>query len=175
MIFTKSTLLILLSIMISTLTGCSSDENDRIQSKAYDLMLQTLLSGSVPSVSVDSLKHLRDNVVLLDTRSRNEYEVSHIKGAQFVGYKSFDSTKVAGLPKDTAIVAYCAVGYRSEKIAEQLQQMGFTNVKNLYGGVFEWKNQGNTVVTDNGPTDKVHAYDRLWGRWLNKGKKVYEK
>lgn len=175
MISSKTIFLLLLSMMISTLTGCSSDNGEHVQNKAYDLMLQTLLSGSVPSVSVDSLTHLRDSVVLLDTRSRPEYEVSHIKGARFVGYESFDSTKVANLPKDTAIVAYCAVGYRSEKIAEQLQQMGYTNVKNLYGGVFEWKNQGHTVVTNSGPTEKVHAYDRIWERWLNRGEKVYEK
>ena len=48
------------------------------------------------------------------------------------------------------------------------------NAKNLYGGIFEWKNQDGTVVDDEGSiTDSVHAFDRAWGIWLNKGKKVY--
>jgi 3-mercaptopyruvate sulfurtransferase SseA len=66
------------------------------------------------------------------------------------------------------------VGYRSEKISEKLKQAGFKDVSNLYGGIFEWVNQGNPVVDENGKiTDNIHAYSKTWGVWLNKGVKVY--
>ncbi|MEL6718853.1 MAG: rhodanese-like domain-containing protein, partial [Bacteroidota bacterium] len=68
---------------------------------------------------------------------------------------------------------YCSVGYRSEKISEQLLEAGFKDVSNLYGGIFEWKNQDHEVVDEKGATEKVHAYDRVWGFWLKEGKKVY--
>ena len=52
--------------------------------------------------------------------------------------------------------------------------MGFTNVFNLVGGIFEWKNQGHAVYsTQNKITEKVHAYNKTWGVWLTKGEKVY--
>jgi len=39
---------------------------------------------------------------------------------------------------------------------------GYTNVSNLYGGIFEWVNQGNNVVDDNNRiTPKVHAYGKF--------------
>jgi rhodanese-related sulfurtransferase len=137
-------------------------------------MLKTTLSHSVNEISVDSLKQIKDSVLLLDARTPREYEVSHIKDALFVSYENFDSTAVAELDKEKSIVVYCSVGYRSEKITEKLKKMRFTNIANLYGGIFEWKNQGNQVVNAGGPTDKVHAYNKTWGVWLNEGTKVYK-
>lgn len=138
-------------------------------------MLNGLLGRNVPEISVSDLDSVQHNVQLLDARERNEYEVSHLEDAQWVGYDDFDLERVANLPKDTAIVVYCSVGYRSEKVVEQLQAAGFTNVQNLYGGIFEWANEEKSVVDPKGePTNKVHAFDRVWGVWLNKGKKVYK-
>ena len=165
------TQLIILLLMISNLSSCSTE--DRVQNQTYDLMLQALLSHSVPTITVDSLHAIKHKAVLLDTRSREEYDVSRIEHSHFAGYKNFDATVVEDLPKDTSIVLYCAVGYRSGKIGEKLQQKGFTNVVNLYGGIFEWKNQNHPVVTDSGKTDKIHAYNKAWGYWLQKGEKVY--
>ena len=53
--------------------------------------------------------------------------------------------------------------------------MGYKEVYNLYGGIFEWVNQGNRVVTgeNNSVTKQVHAYDKVWGTWLKEGVKVY--
>ena len=48
-------------------------------------------------------------------------------------------------------------------------------VYNLYGGLFEWVNQGKEVVKPNGETtETVHAYSKSWGIWLKKGEKVYQ-
>ena len=76
--------------------------------------------------------------------------------------------------KDQEVIVYCSVGYRSERIGEKLQKAGYTNVKNLYGGIFSWKNEGNEVVRDADiPTDSVHTYNKSWGKWLLKGIEVY--
>lgn len=120
--------------------------------------------------------------LLLGTAQRNqgprntehdEHAVSRFDNARWVGYDEFKLDRVKDLPKDAPIVVYCSVGYRSEKITEDLQAAGFTNVRNLYGGIFEWVNSGHPVVDDSGPTEHVHAYDRSWGRWLLRGEKVY--
>jgi predicted sulfurtransferase len=66
------------------------------------------------------------------------------------------------------------VGYRSEKVGEKLQELGFQNVKNLYGGIFQWKNEGFEVENSlSMPTDSVHTYNKRWSKWLLKGVRVY--
>ena len=72
-------------------------------------------------------------------------------------------------------LVYCSIGVRSENIGEKLQQLGYTNVYNLYGGIFEYKNEGGTVYNlQNKPTDSVHTYNKKWSKYLTKGNKVYE-
>jgi rhodanese-related sulfurtransferase len=146
----------------------------QVQSSAYNLTLKTLLSHSVPEVSV---RHVKDmsNVLLLDAREWNEFQVSHIKNARYVGYDQFDIGTLQSISKRQKIVVYCSVGYRSEKISEKLKEAGYTDVSNLYGGIFEWVNQGNAVVDEKGiVTENVHAYSKTWGVWLDKGVKVYD-
>lgn len=137
-------------------------------------MLKTLLSHSVPEITVDSLQGIIDSVQLVDSRELDEYQVSHLDGALYAGYDNYDSTIVSRLAKDKPIIVYCSIGYRSEKIAERLIEAGFTDVYNLYGGIFEWVNQSGSIVDEEGKTDRVHAFSRTWGIWLKEGEKVYE-
>lgn len=138
----------------------------------FDEMLQLLLSNSVPQITVDELEY-KDGVCLLDARELEEYEVSHIEGAQHIGYEKLNKEILKSIPKEQTIVLYCSVGYRSEKIGEQLQNMGYTKVYNLYGSIFEWVNQGNPVVNENGTTTSVHTYNKRWSKWLENGTAVY--
>lgn len=144
-------------------------------SKAYRTLLNTLYGNStVPTVTVPELKKMT-NVVLLDTRERAEYDVSHLPNAIWVGYEDFSFGRVKDIPKNANIVTYCSVGYRSDKIGDKLKAAGYANVHNLYGSLFEWVNQGNAVVDNTGkPTNRVHGYSRTWGVWLKRGEKVYE-
>jgi len=145
-----------------------------IKNKAYDLMLMRLIPKGAATLSVAELKEKAGDVIILDAREKREYEVSHLRGARWVGYDDFDLSRVKDLPKDTPIVVYCSVGYRSGVVANKLLTAGFENVENLYGGIFEWKNRGYPVYRDTAETDSVHAYNRKWGIWLQKGKKVYD-
>jgi rhodanese-related sulfurtransferase len=146
----------------------------QVQSAAFKTLLETMLKKDVPTISCEELKKM-DNVILLDTRAKKEFDVSHLKNAIWVGYEEFKLENVKNIPKDARIVVYCSIGVRSEKIGEKLQNSGFRNVNNLYGSIFEWINQGNTVYDSaEKPTDKVHGYSRLWGIWAKKGKKVYD-
>ena len=144
-----------------------------VSTRMYDLLLANLLSHRVPEVSVDRLasKHF----LVLDAREYREFDVSHIEGALWVGYKDFTANRLVGIDQQTPLAVYCSVGYRSERIAEALLRLGYTNVSNVYGGIFEWINTGHSVVTVDGTeTDQVHAYSKLWGIWLTAGGRVYE-
>lgn len=146
----------------------------QVQSVSYELMLKGLLQHSVPEIQVQDAAKMADKAIFLDAREPREYEVSHLKGAVYAGYDHFDLSSLAHVSKDQEIIVYCSVGYRSEKISEKLRAAGYKRVSNLYGGIFEWVNQGHPVCDAQGTTSKVHAYDRTWGIWLNKGKKVYK-
>jgi len=159
---------------INTPNLVAQDANaPRIEKKGYDKMLKTLLAHSVNEVSVQEAAALQDQAVFLDAREPAEFKVSHIKDSKFIGYDHFDLSNVKDISKDKKIIVYCSVGYRSEKISEKLLEAGFKDVSNLYGGIFEWKNQDQEVVNEEGTTEEVHAFDRIWGFWLKEGKKVY--
>ncbi len=138
-------------------------------------MLDDLYSWTVPVMMPEELlANGLEKYILLDAREKEEFEVSHLPGAKYSGYNRVEEELLEKLPKNKPVVVYCSVGYRSEKIGEKLKKMGFQKVYNLYGGIFEWKNKGNKVIDAQGSTtEKVHAYNKDWGRWLNKGEKTY--
>lgn len=165
----KSRLLLAFNTFIFSIllyTNCMSQTD-------FDKKLKSLLSESVPFMYQDELKHKLDSVNLLDSRSEEEFTTSHIPGAKYVGYDDFDEKSVQNLDREKPVVIYCSVGYRSEKIGEKLQEMGFKEVYNLWGGIFDWKNNGHEVVNESGVTDSVHTYNKSWSKWLKKGQKVY--
>ena len=142
----------------------------------FDKKISSLISFTVPVMGVDELKEMREDVILLDTRKKEEFETSHIEGAKYIGYKEFDASSLEGIDKDEQIVVYCSVGYRSEKIGEKLKKLGYKNVYNLYGSIFEWVNDGNEIVDKNNkPTKEIHTYNKKWSKWVEegKGKKVW--
>ena len=162
--------LILLGIFSLLLTHCSYPQS------SIDSTLEQLNKGSVPYVKPSTLKNEQE-VVLLDTRKKEEFTVSALPKADWVGYRQFDLNKVlAKYPdKNTPIVVYCSVGVRSEDIGEKLMKAGYTNVRNLYGGIFMWKNEDLPVVDSlQQSTERVHAFNKKWGQLLKKGEKVYE-
>ncbi|MEM9337304.1 MAG: rhodanese-like domain-containing protein [Bacteroidota bacterium] len=141
---------------------------------SYGEKLESLYRHTVPLIDSEVLKEKTD-VVILDVRSPEEYNVSHIDGAFMIDFDKFKPKDVASLNKNSEVIVYCSVGYRSERLGEKLQKMGFKDVKNLYGGIFEWKNQGHEVVNERDvPTDSVHTYNKAWSKWLEQGIKVYE-
>ena len=144
-----------------------------VNSKTYDILLSTLLSHSVEEISVKDAAE-NTEALFIDAREKQEFEVSRIENSVWVGYDELDLSSLDKVSRDKEVIVYCSVGYRSEKVSEKLKEKGFINVKNLYGGIFEWVNQGEKVVDAYGKaTSKVHAYNKLWGVWLDKGEKVY--
>lgn len=140
-----------------------------------DSLLVKYNKKTIPYLTIEQFKKL-NNTILLDTREQKEFDVSHIKNAYCVGYDRFNSKKIKEKFKNfnDTIVVYCSVGIRSEIIGTKLKKMGYKNVYNLYGGIFEWKNKNEEVVDHNQKTtDNVHAFSKEWSKYLLKGKKIY--
>ena len=102
--------------------------------------------------------------LLIDARQREEYEVSHLPSALHL--PTVEAVQQADIPADATLVLYCSVGYRSARLAQQLQDNGYEHVINLEGSIFEWYNRGHPVVVDGEPVKRVHPYNRIWGLLL---------
>ncbi|MCB0568654.1 MAG: rhodanese-like domain-containing protein [Phaeodactylibacter sp.] len=158
--------------------GCTQAPGERphVLNPAFDKKIGQMLSFTVPAIGVGELNDIQNEVFIFDARELQEYELSHIKGARYLGYDDFDESRLIGVSKDSKIVLYCSIGYRSEKIGEKLQKMGYTNIYNLYGSIFEWVNEGYPIVGPDGkPTRKLHTYDSKWSQWVDpeKAEKVW--
>ena len=134
----------------------------------FNKEVSSMLSFRVPVIGVNDLVKDQKNYVILDAREKEEFDIGHIKGAIYVGYKNFDKKSINSIPKESKIVVYCSVGYRSEKIGEKLQKLGYRNVYNLYGSIFEWVNRGNQVYDVNEKlSHRIHTYNKDWSKWVD--------
>lgn len=99
--------------------------------------------------------------ILLDVRQATEYAVSHLPGARHLPTVAAIQAVYPAL--DSPLILYCSVGYRSARLAQQLQVVGYSRVLNLEGSIFEWHNRGYPIVANNTPTQRVHPYNQTWG------------
>ena len=142
---------------------------------SIDGVLKKYNDQSVPYVYPENLFN-KKNVLFLDAREKKEFNVSHIKNSIYVGYNNFDAIefKKHQIAKDTRLVIYCSLGVRSEKIAKKIKNLGYTNVSNLYGGIFLWKDKNGIIVDTLGQyTENIHAYSKEWGQYVKTGVKIY--
>lgn len=182
----KSKLIYIAVLMIAFAPACLAQNSDTTGGKAQrtdlDRLLERYNSGSVPYISVEELKMNYDDYLILDARQREEYQVSHLPGAIWVG-EQFDKEEVIQAINQahsfhpiqkSSVVVYCSVGIRSEDFGDDMLEAGYMGVFNLYGSIFAWKDAGFEVVDPEGePTDRVHVYSKKWGKYLKTGEKVF--
>ena len=79
----------------------------------------------------------------LDVREDYEFTKDHAKGARHLGKGIIERDVETRIPnKEEAILLYCGGGYRSVLAADALQQMGYTNVVSMDGGIKGWRDAG---------------------------------
>jgi len=106
--------------------------------------------------------------LILDVREREEFEVSHLKGAVLASEVDLEILRT-----DQPILVYCTVGYRSTELGATLTKKGFSDIYNLEGGLIRWKNEGFKVYNiHEQPTDSIHVYSDIFGLLLTDGQAV---
>jgi len=86
-----------------------------------------------------------EKVVLLDVREQWEWDIARIDGATLIPLGQLETRKAELNPQDE-IVIYCHMGVRSLKALHYLQHHGFTNLKNLSGGIEAWSGTVDSSV-----------------------------
>ena len=77
---------------------------------------------------------------LIDVREQVEWDAGHVARALFIPRGQLEQQIEAAVPdKATEIVLYCRSGARSGLGTQQLQQLGYTDVTNMAGGILAWE------------------------------------
>lgn len=108
-------------------------------------------SKVVKSITAEELyKLLNDDktndVVLIDVRTKEEFNNGHINKAINIDYYSKDfKEKLSKLDKKKSYVLYCRSGNRSGKSALIMEQLGFKTIYDM-GGINKWIEAGYSIV-----------------------------
>jgi rhodanese-related sulfurtransferase len=93
----------------------------------------------------DKLRADKQNVVL-DVRTKKEFEAGHIPGAVNLDVNAPDfDAKVAKLDKAKTYLVHCGAGVRSVKACEKMARLEFPKLINLEGGFKAWEKAGKPV------------------------------
>ncbi|MDR4516549.1 MAG: sulfurtransferase [Nitrosomonas sp.] len=85
----------------------------------------------------------------IDVREDHEYQADHAAGARHLGKGIIERDIESVIPdKQAPIVLYCGGGYRSALAADALQQMGYSNVISMDGGIRAWHDAGYPLEKD---------------------------
>jgi rhodanese-related sulfurtransferase len=85
------------------------------------------------------------DVVFLDVREPNEWNLGRIPGAKFIPRGTLETTVEKQIPRDANVVVYCASGNRSALAADTMRVMGYEHVSSLRGGFRAWVDAGGEV------------------------------
>lgn len=91
------------------------------------------LSDHISYADLQELLQMRQDLFLLDVRSSQEHQAEDKLGGYLIPLPELKD-RLAELPKDKLIIAYCRAGMRSKAAVDILQEHGFA-AKNLIGGV----------------------------------------
>ncbi len=87
--------------------------------------------------------HDNSGFVIIDVRTKREYEAGHIENSLLIDIGGADFNKeIDGLHREKTYLVYCAVGGRSRSAMRIMEGKGFSRVYNMSGGVNSWRREG---------------------------------
>jgi rhodanese-related sulfurtransferase len=102
----------------------------------------------IKEVSVEEARRKLEqrSAKLVDVREDNEWDAGHARGAEHLGRGIIERDIEKRIPdKATEVILYCGGGFRSALSADNLQRMGYSNVRSMAGGWRAWKAAGAPV------------------------------
>jgi len=95
---------------------------------------ENILRGRVNIIHWRDIEKLDpENSIIIDNRTAEEFEMSHIEGAINIPIDDLRN-RMTEIPTDKKVILYCAVGLRGYLASRILLQNGYTDVYNLSGG-----------------------------------------
>jgi sulfur-carrier protein adenylyltransferase/sulfurtransferase len=91
------------------------------------------------------LRRAEGQVIFLDVRDLPEVNLGKIPGAVHVSRGNLETKIEAAVPRDARVVIYCASGNRSALAAVTMQEMGYSDVCSMSGGIRGWAAVGGDI------------------------------
>ncbi len=113
---------------------------------------QQLIAEAKASVSEVTAREVQDQlargeeIVLIDVREQNEWNLGHATPAIYIGRGVLESQIEARVPRDARVVLMCASGNRSALAAKVMLEMGYASTSSLAGGFRDWVASGGEVA-----------------------------
>ena len=84
---------------------------------------------------------------VLDVRTKEEFATGHLANATLIPWtdKNFTERAAKELDPRKPVLVYCQGGVRSAKAAAALVKLGFTDVRDLAGGILAWQQAGKQI------------------------------
>jgi len=146
----SSGLIVLVLIATALIMVACGGETAQIETPTPTATPTAVLSYT--SLTIDGAKALvqeNPDLIVLDVRTRAEYEISHLQNAILIPVSDLKN-RLAELDKDKKILVYCNTGIRSAIASEILINNGFGSVYNMLGGIDDWIKAGYPVVLGGG-------------------------
>jgi rhodanese-related sulfurtransferase len=94
----------------------------------------------------------RENFLILDVRTAEEFRRGHIKGAHRLDYYAPDfERRFAALDRNATILLYCRSGNRTSRVSNLAARLGFSRIFDVRGGISAWQKAGLPLVTGEEP------------------------
>ncbi len=122
------------SLILAAISGCVSTTKPSEKAQYTDVSIQQARE------MID-----RSDVLILDVRTQEEYDVGHIKNSTLIPVQVLDK-RLNELPRDKKILVYCKSGSRSAQASQILVNNGFKEIYNMKGGITDWTNAGYDVI-----------------------------
>ena len=155
----------MLSMIPSVMRGVSLRDLEKIK------VIARQAYPTVPQLDTDTLSAWMEapaSLLLVDVRSREEFAVSHLRGA--INLQTTEQIAEAVNERKAAkTILYCSVGFRSSRAAHILAKQGMPKILNLEGSIFQWANEGRLIYRGELPVEKVHPYGKRWAGLLKPG------
>jgi adenylyltransferase/sulfurtransferase len=101
---------------------------------------QAAAGSTITAAELKAMQDAGEDFLLVDVREPAEWEIIKIPGAVLIPKGDLPS-KLADLPQDKPVIAYCKSGVRSAEVLALLKNAGFAKSKHVQGGVTAWSTQ----------------------------------
>jgi len=144
--FPRLAVAVLAAAAVSTLTACAPGAS--VSSSAGPTAAAAPASAATLSAEEFAAALKRPDTVLLDVRTPAEFASGHLPGAVNIDVNSADfAAQVGSLDPAKTYAVYCRSGNRSAVAMAAMQQLGFSNLFHLGGGIGAWTSAGGDTVT----------------------------
>ena len=120
--------LVLILLIGLLLTACGQNRENE----------QEAVYMNITAQQAKEMMDSREDYIILDTRTQEEYQEGHIPGAIVISHDEIKQKAETILTdKDQLIFVYCRSGRRSKLASEDLVALGYTNIYE-FGGIIDW-------------------------------------